>query len=141
MQRRARHEGPPQPTPPPPRRTVNASCFAMEEGRPPHYVDVDHEACTVWKHYFGALRLCFEITHEGRTHQCCFVEYVWPGPELEDGEPLKTKYLTLSRKCYEVVDVQSVLYRAPLVTPPPLHEPGPGARAYVVLNNDIYINW
>ena len=113
----------------------------MEEGQPPHYVDVDHEADGVWKHYFGAVLLCFEVTHEGRTRQCVLVEYVWPEPAIEDGEPLQTKYITLSRRCYEVVDVQSVLYRAPLVTPPPLHEPRPGETPYLVLNDDIYMNW
>ena len=95
----------------------------MADGETTHYVDIDHHTDTCWKHYFGALRLCFEVTHEGRTWQCCMVEYLWPDPVSADGEPLKTKYAAGSKKLYEVVDVQSVLYRAPLVTPPPLHEP------------------
>ena len=108
---------------------------------PPHYVDVDHEADTCWKHYFGALRLCFEVTFDGHTRQCCMVEYVWPESLDEDGEPLQTKYISLPRTAYEVIDVESVLYRAPLVTPPPLREPRPGEKPYLVLNDDIYINW
>ena len=122
-------------------RTVNASCFAMVDEAEPHYVDVNHEDDGCWAHYFGALRLCFQVTHERVKKQCCLIEYVWPELETEDGKPLTAKYVSFAQKRYEVVDVESVLYRAPLFTPPPLREPGPGERPYRVLNYDIYVNW
>ena len=69
------------------------------------------------------------------------VEYIWPDPVEVDGKALSTKYTTTAKKAYEVVGVESILYRAPLVTPPPLHETRTGETPYLVLNYDIYINW
>ena len=66
--------------------------------------------------------------------------YLWPDGRGPDGVPLETKYSRTKRKLYEVLDVRSVLYRASLVTPPPLR-PVPGEQPYLVLNEDIYINW
>ena len=106
----------------------------------PHYVDVDHDHDPYYKHFFGELLLCFEVTHEGNTRQCCMVEYLWPDGRGPDGVPLETKYSRTKRTLYEVLDVRSVLYRASLVTPPPLR-PVPGEQPYLVLNEDIYINW
>ena len=104
-----------------------------------HYVDINHDQ-HYYKHYFAELLLCFEVTHEGRTHQCVMVEYLWPDGGGDDGVPLATKYSRTKAKRYEVLDVSSVLYRAPLFTPPPLWVV-PGEAPYLVLNYDIYINW
>ena len=95
------------------RRTIDASCFAVSDDAPPHYVDMKHDEDR-WKHYFAQLLLCFEVTHDGHTRQCCMVKYVWPDGLGADGEPLSTKYSHTRRSYLEVLDVASVLYRAPL---------------------------
>ena len=67
--------------------------------------------------------------------------YLWPKgvftPE-KDGVPLETEYGFAKKRSYVVQPVSSVLFRAPLVEPPPFQELGPGARRYWVLNDDIY---
>ena len=68
------------------------------------------------------------------------VEYLWPEGVVRDVVPLETKYSHTKRRVYEVIDVHAVLYRAPLVTPPPLWVVR-GETPYLVLNYDIYINW
>ena len=77
-------------------------------------------------------------------HECCFVSYLFPRDVFsreQDGVPLVTKYEFLRTKMYEVASAAAVLFCAPLVTPPPFGEPGPGAREYRVLNDDIYENF
>ena len=45
------------------------------------------------------------------------------------------------KKMYDVKPIASVLFRPPLVTPPPYSEPRPGEQPYLVLNEDIYISF
>ena len=59
----------------------------------------------------------------------------------EDGLPLETRYSFTPRPLYAIVSVSAVLYRAPLVSPPSFAPPGPGARRFWVLNEDIYGNF
>ena len=80
--------------------------FGPSDDDPQQYVDLDHND-TNYKHYFGKLLLCFELTHEGVTRQCCMVEYLFPRElNAKDGAPLETDYITLKRKLYEVVRIQ-----------------------------------
>ena len=87
-----------------------------------------------------ALGPAFECVHEGTKHQLCFVSYLWPKDVFTregDGVPLVTQYEFLARRTYEVLPISAVLYRAPLVRPPPLR-PAPNARELYVLIEDIY---
>jgi len=63
------------------------------------------------------------------------------GSQYEDGLPLETRYSFTPRPLYAIVSVSAVLYRAPLVSPPSFAPPGPGARRFWVLNEDIYGNF
>ena len=124
------------------RRLVAASCFAPE-GAPKHFVALDHKD-PGYRYFFGELMLCFTCVHEGVVHECCLVSYLWPRDVFtreKDGVPLETKYEFMRTKTYEVVSAASVLFRAPLVTPPPFEELGPRARVYYVLNDDVYGNF
>ena len=80
-------------------RTVDASCFGRA-GAPPHFVALEHESPN-YVYYFGELLLAFTVVHEGCTHECVFVEYLWPeqkffGTYAYKEEPLLTKYERLS---------------------------------------------
>ena len=52
--------------------------------------------------------------------------------------PLETKDEFLKTKVYTVRPISEVLFRPHLVTPPPFDEPPGNAKAYWVLNEDLY---
>ena len=74
-------------------------------------------------------------------------EYLWPdfhqhnGRVENDGVPLWTRYVRTKRALYEVRPVEQVIFVPRLVVPPAFNEPGPGAREYRVLNEDVYGNF
>ena len=81
-------------------------------------------------------------------HECCFISYVYPKDVFtaeKDGISLETRYEYLPLKSVEVRPVEQVLFRAPLVEPPPFEEPTEGRkrtqRVYYVLNEDVYRNF
>jgi len=56
-----------------------------------------------------------------------------------DGVSLQTRYTRAKKDAtYEVLSVEMVLFRAPLVTPPPFTEPRASRDEYLVLNDDVY---
>ena len=92
----------------------------------------------------GEVNLCFTITHQGVRHECIMITYVWPDvgddelPEA-DGLSLKTRYTFrgAASTLREVVAASRVLYRAPLVQPPPFRAAQP-VKEFWVLNDDMY---
>ena len=72
------------------------------------------------------------------------MEYLWPdfaqyNNRVEnDGVPLWTRYVRTRRALYEVRPVDQVLFIPHLVVPPAFEAPGPSAREYRVLNEDVY---
>ena len=97
-------------------------------------------------YYIGAVRLCFSFQYDDQTHECIFVEYVWPddkhSAKLEDdGVSLQTIYHfapSPRSECFEVRPVAQLLFVVSLVTPPTLREPSPHARTRYIINDDIY---
>ena len=51
------------------------------------------------------------------------------------------RYVRTKRALYEVRPVEQVIFVPHLVVPPAFNEPGPGAREYRVLNEDVYGNF
>lgn len=97
-------------------------------------------------YFFGQLLLCFSLEHEGRRHECCFVEYLWPDraglrSREDDGVPLVTEYFHVKRKAYEVRPVEQVLFCPQLVDPPMIHAPRRNTDASYFLNEDLYGNF
>lgn len=127
------------------RSTATASCFGAVDATP-HFVALEHEDRN-YKYFFGELKLGFTFTHAGETHECVLVEYLWPdfqqhnGRVENDGVPLWTRYVRTKRALYEVRPVEQVIFVPHLVVPPAFNEPGPGAREYRVLNEDVYGNF
>ena len=93
-----------------------------------------------FKYFFGELLLCFRFEHEGDTHECVFVEYVWPEirTAAQDGVPLETRYSHTRRRAIAVAPVAAVQFVAPLFSIVPMEPPGPKARPAYVLNDDVY---
>ena len=128
-------------------RSIDASCF-MPKGTPKHFVALDHDD-PGFKYFLGELLLCFTCVHQGVVHELCYIHYLWPSTPRgqpvttadEDGLPLETRYSFTPRPLYAIVSVSAVLYRAPLISPPSFAPPGPGARRFWVLNEDIYGNF
>ena len=107
-------------------RTIPARCFKSPGARKA-FVALEHSD-PVYVYFFGQLLLCFSFEHEGQRHECCFVEYVWPGrtglrSREDDGVPHLTEYFHVSRKLYEVRPVEQVLFCPLLFDPPMLHSP------------------
>ena len=94
--------------------------------RAPQFVEVRHDD-PLFKYFFGELLLAFEATIAGARYELIFVKYLWPqdrpGPSsVPDGTPYATRYefLNNGRDLREVLEINSVLRRAPLVRPPRL---------------------
>ena len=67
--------------------------------------------------------------------------YCTPSRLAQDGVSLWTEYRRTPHPKYEVRPVQQVLFRPALFEPPPFATPGPGAKPYWVLCDNIYGNF
>ena len=107
--------------------TASALYFGAD-GAAARFVSLRHDD-EAFKYFFGELLLCFRFEHEGDTHECVFVEYVWPETRTaaEDGVPLETRYSHTRRRTIAVAPVAAVQFVAPLFSIVPM-EPPAGPR-------------
>lgn len=131
-------------------RDVDASCFGPADAPPP-FVALEH-ADPAYAYYLAELLLCFAFEHEGKRHECFFVEYLWPsdlqhdGTEKsrdKDGVSLWTRYGFPPVSTYEVRPVEQVHFRPALFEPPSFVAPTTASaqRYRWVLCDDIYGNF
>ena len=88
--------------------TASALYFGAD-GAAARFVSLRHDD-EAFKYFFGELLLCFRFEHEGVTHECVFVEYVWPEirTAAQDGVPLETRYSHTRRRTIAVAPVAAV---------------------------------
>ena len=103
-------------------RSIDATCFSNPDHAPQIVaVNVD-EADSMYETYFGELLLRFTCKYAGRVHELCFLRWLYPDDDTPfdaiggyKEEPMVTRYRFLARSKYEVVGVNAIMHRAPLM--------------------------